>query len=64
MKQHCAMCVDLASLKQQSWRAPHLFDEMDRYARSIGCTVTPPDEIECHTDKQAQLLAAWWRQRI
>jgi hypothetical protein len=57
-----AMRVDMEALRQQQWRAAKLFDEMHRYAKSIGCTIgegVVSDEIMC-TDEQARLLANWW----
>lgn len=53
------MRVNTDGLRQQAWRGEKLMGEMERYAKSIGCTVIH-DEIVCNNDEQARKLATWW----
>jgi hypothetical protein len=53
--------INVADLRQQSWRATELYSQFLRYAAMIGCHVEG-DEIMA-TDQQGKRLAAWWSAR-
>lgn len=53
------MIVNIPGLRQQAWRAEAFYENMTRYARSIGCVVIQ-DEVVCDTEEKSRKLAKWY----
>ena len=62
--QKLPMHLNVAALRQQTWRVEKFYARFAAFAKSIGCTFgegAMSDEIMA-TDTQARKLAIWWQE--